>query len=166
MCDPCMCARLHPSQASGALEATPLSGKPALSAPARDWWITLEANEDDVVGYVDRLPESEFLGTMRRLPTTHLAAAVDGDDPPVLLDVREPGETSAGVIENAVTIPLGQLEQRVNELDPVARTVVYCASGIRSAVATSLLAAAGFDDVADLRGGFTAWQQLHASTRP
>ena len=41
-----------PSQASGALEATPLSGKPALSAPARDWWITLEANEDDVVGYV------------------------------------------------------------------------------------------------------------------
>ena len=52
MCDPCMCARLHPSQASGALEATPLSGKPALSAPARDWWITLEANEDDVAGYV------------------------------------------------------------------------------------------------------------------
>ena len=46
------CARLHPSQASGALEATPLSGKPALSAPARDWWITLEANEDDVAGYV------------------------------------------------------------------------------------------------------------------
>ena len=36
----------------GALEATPLSGKPALSAPARDWWITLEANEDDVAGYV------------------------------------------------------------------------------------------------------------------
>ena len=52
MRDPCMCARLHPSQASGALEATPLSGKPALSAPARDWWITLEANEDDVAGYV------------------------------------------------------------------------------------------------------------------
>ena len=52
MCDPCMCARLHPSQASGALEGTPLSGKPALSAPARDWWITLEANEDDVAGYV------------------------------------------------------------------------------------------------------------------
>ena len=29
-----------------------MSGKPALSAAARDWWITLEANEDDVAGYV------------------------------------------------------------------------------------------------------------------
>ena len=46
------CARLHLLQASGALEATPISGKPALSAAARDWWITLEANEGDVAGYV------------------------------------------------------------------------------------------------------------------
>eukprot|EP00964_Phaeocystis_antarctica_P038055 scaffold21776_cov43-Phaeocystis_antarctica.AAC.1 len=46
------CARLHPLQASGALEATPMSGKPALSAAAKDWWITLEANEDDVASYM------------------------------------------------------------------------------------------------------------------
>jgi hypothetical protein len=52
MCNAHTCARLPLSQASGALEATPMSGKPALSAAARDWWITLEANEDDVAGYV------------------------------------------------------------------------------------------------------------------
>jgi rhodanese-related sulfurtransferase len=46
---------------------------------------------------------------------------------------------------------------RLTELDRNAPTVVFCAGGYRSAIASSLLGAHGFDDVSDLVGGYTAW---------
>jgi rhodanese-related sulfurtransferase len=45
----------------------------------------------------------------------------------------------------------------VGELDPAAPTVVFCAGGYRSAIASSLLRSLGFTDVSDLVGGFGAW---------
>jgi hydroxyacylglutathione hydrolase len=54
-------------------------------------------------------------------------------------------------------VPLPQLTSRVAELDPTRPTVVYCASGYRSSIAASALAAAGFADVSDLLGGYEAW---------
>jgi rhodanese-related sulfurtransferase len=48
---------------------------------------------------------------------------------------------------------------------PGGPTVVYCASGYRSSIAASELAAAGFDDVSDLLGGFEAWKVQHRSGR-
>jgi hydroxyacylglutathione hydrolase len=44
----------------------------------------------------------------------------------------------------------------MSELDPTRPTVVYCASGYRSSIAASVLAAAGFGDVSDLLGGYEA----------
>jgi glyoxylase-like metal-dependent hydrolase (beta-lactamase superfamily II)/rhodanese-related sulfurtransferase len=75
-----------------------------------------------------------------------------------VLDVREPGEVSAGAIEGSVRIPLGQLQSRVGELDPSKLLVVHCKSGYRSSIATSLLRRAGFHDIANLIGGFDAWK--------
>ena len=60
----------------------------------------------------------------------------------------------------ATAIPVGQLPARVDELDPSAPTVVYCAGGYRSSVAASLLRLRGFDDVSDLVGGFGAWVEV------
>lgn len=75
-----------------------------------------------------------------------------------LLDVRGPGEIeTAGAIPGAVLIPLPELVNRLGELDPDAPTIVYCAGGVRSSVAASVLRANGFTDVADLAGGFAAW---------
>ena len=81
------------------------------------------------------------------------------------VDVRNPGETAGGTIRGAATIPLPQLTARMGELDPARPTVVYCASGYRSSIAASALAAAGFDDVSDLLGGFEAWKAQHESGR-
>jgi glyoxylase-like metal-dependent hydrolase (beta-lactamase superfamily II)/rhodanese-related sulfurtransferase len=75
-----------------------------------------------------------------------------------VVDVRNPGEAAAGVIPGAATMPLPQLTERIDELDPGRPTVVYCASGYRSSIAASVLAAAGFDDVSDLLGGYEAWK--------
>jgi rhodanese-related sulfurtransferase len=82
------------------------------------------------------------------------AAQIDGLQ---IVDVRNPGETAAGMIPGAVNIPVRQLPDRVGELDPNAPTVVYCAGGYRSSVAASLLRHRGFSDVSDIVGGYTAW---------
>lgn len=76
-----------------------------------------------------------------------------------IVDVRNPGEAAAGMIPGAVNIPVGQLPDRVGELDPRKPTVVYCAGGYRSSVAASLLRQRGFADVSDVLGGYNAWEE-------
>lgn len=75
-----------------------------------------------------------------------------------VLDVREPGELSKGVIQKSVSIPLGELCARIGELDRGKLLVVHCQGGYRSSVAASLLRRAGFRDIANLIGGFDAWK--------
>jgi hydroxyacylglutathione hydrolase len=74
-----------------------------------------------------------------------------------IVDVRNPGEVADGLIEGAITIPVGQLPARIDELDVTRPTVVYCAGGYRSSVAASLLRQRGFVDVSDMLGGYGAW---------
>ena len=92
-----------------------------------------------------------------RLSAAELSARLAGDTDLQLLDVRNPGETVAGVVAGARAIPLACLVGRLDELDRAAATVVYCAGGYRSSIAASVLRAAGFADVADLAGGYAAW---------
>ncbi|MCH9667952.1 MAG: MBL fold metallo-hydrolase [Actinomycetia bacterium] len=75
-----------------------------------------------------------------------------------IVDVRNPGEVAAGAIPNAIAIPVGQLPDRLGELDATRPTVVYCAGGYRSSVAASLLRQRGFSDVSDILGGYGAWE--------
>jgi rhodanese-related sulfurtransferase len=79
----------------------------------------------------------------------------------MLLDVREPDEYAQGHAPGSTLIPLGQLEQRLNELagyknKPVA---VICHSGRRSAQAATLLEKAGFSAISNVEGGMVAWQK-------
>lgn len=82
----------------------------------------------------------------------------------VALDVREPVEWEHH-IEGAVQVPRGLLEfaadpasPRYNaELDPSRRVIVYCRSGVRAVLAAHTLKTMGFEDVANLEGGFGAW---------
>ena len=113
----------------------------ALADPLR---VLLEHAE--VVEPSSRLTVDEFETRRRDVPGLQV------------VDVRNPGETERGVIPSAVTIPLSRLTSRLNELDPTRPTVVYCASGYRSSIAASVLAAAGLDDVSDLLGGYEAWK--------
>lgn len=87
-----------------------------------------------------------------------LAAALQTPDAPFLLDVREPWEHEEAAIPGTdALIPLGQLAQRVNELDPDAAIVVYCRSDNRSGQAQALLQDAGFTNVRNLEGGIINW---------
>jgi len=78
----------------------------------------------------------------------------------LLLDVREPWEFQASRIEGSKLIPMGELSERVSELDPEAETVVICHHGARSAYVTQALDQAGFQNVLNLEGGLDAYSQV------
>jgi glyoxylase-like metal-dependent hydrolase (beta-lactamase superfamily II)/rhodanese-related sulfurtransferase len=98
-----------------------------------------------VVEQSSRLTVDEFEARRRELPNLQI------------VDVRGPGETALGVIPGARLVQLPTLVKRLDELSKDAPTVVYCAGGYRSSIASSTLRANGFSDVSDIRGGFTAY---------
>jgi sulfur-carrier protein adenylyltransferase/sulfurtransferase len=75
----------------------------------------------------------------------------------VLIDVREPHEWEIAHIEGARLIPLGQLPERLGELDGHAEIVTHCHHGARSMKALGILKGAGFNRVRSLAGGIDAW---------
>jgi sulfur-carrier protein adenylyltransferase/sulfurtransferase len=77
----------------------------------------------------------------------------------VVVDVREPHEWDIVHIDGAQLIPLGQLPERINELDGHAEIVTYCHKGSRSMKALEILKGAGFGKVRSLAGGIDAWAQ-------
>ncbi|MDH3295118.1 MAG: rhodanese-like domain-containing protein, partial [Acidimicrobiia bacterium] len=88
--------------------------------------------------------------------------AMDSVNDLQIVDVRQPGETDGGIIAGAILIPLTMLNKQLASLDASKPTIVYCAGGYRSSIAASRLAAAGFSDVSDLRGGYGAWRSARA----
>ncbi|WP_224242971.1 rhodanese-like domain-containing protein [Hyalangium gracile] len=75
----------------------------------------------------------------------------------LLLDVRSAQEFAAGHLPGAVNVPVSQLAAQVGTLGDKGRpVVVYCASGVRSTRATSMLREAGFSRVLNL-GIMSAW---------
>jgi rhodanese-related sulfurtransferase len=74
----------------------------------------------------------------------------------VVVDVREPGEYTAGHVPGARLMPLGHLPDRVGELPRDERIYVICASGNRSKAAADFLAGAGIDAVS-VAGGTAGW---------
>lgn len=82
-----------------------------------------------------------------------------------VVDVREPYEWRTGVIENAMLLPMSELEQRVSELDPAREYAIVCASGSRSSLAAATLAERGYR-VANLVGGMALWLGAGHPTRP
>jgi adenylyltransferase/sulfurtransferase len=93
------------------------------------------------------------------LSASDLAREMAGDEPPVMIDVREPYVWEIGHIEGARLVPLGQLGKRLAELDRRGRIVTYCHHGMRSLQALELLRAAGLSNVRSLAGGIDAWSR-------
>jgi len=77
-----------------------------------------------------------------------------------VLDVRESGEVEKGSIANSIRIPLGQLAGRTGELDHDKLIVIHCQGGYRSSIASSILRRSGFQDIANLIGGYDAWKAM------
>jgi sulfur-carrier protein adenylyltransferase/sulfurtransferase len=77
----------------------------------------------------------------------------------VVVDVREPHEWEIVHIEGARLIPLGQLPERLAELDGHAEIVTHCHHGARSMKALEILRGAGYGKVRSLAGGIDAWAE-------
>ena len=96
-------------------------------------------------------------GGIREIDVFELQARRERGDNFQLIDVREPWEADINQIEGAELIPLGELRDRLDELDPAASYVVHCKMGGRSANAVAQMQEAGFRDVVNLEGGINAW---------
>jgi sulfur-carrier protein adenylyltransferase/sulfurtransferase len=83
-------------------------------------------------------------------------------EPLVVLDVREPEEYQRGHLPGAISIPRGVIEGQAPQIlrDPGAAIVVYCASGMRSALAADTLQQMGYASLRSMAGGFRSWSQI------
>ena len=74
-----------------------------------------------------------------------------------IIDVREPFEVEEGHIKGITHIPLGELEERIGELDKNKEYIMVCRSGARSSKATAYLQAMGYQAI-NMNGGMMAWE--------
>ncbi|MFD3261450.1 sulfurtransferase TusA family protein [Paenibacillus lentus] len=86
-----------------------------------------------------------------------LQARIAANEAITILDVREPAEYAFGRIPGAKSIPLGELEQRVSELNAHKEIYVICRTGSRSDLACQLLADKGFKQVKNVTPGMSGW---------
>src|SRR6185369_3005723 len=92
------------------------------------------------------------------ITATELKQRLDNGDDIQIVDVREANEVAIARIPNSVHIPLGQVLNRMEEIDPNRETVVHCKMGGRSAKAIEALQRSGFKgNLTNLKGGITAW---------
>ncbi len=75
----------------------------------------------------------------------------------VILDVRETEEYAQGHIPGSVLIPLGQLDNRCDELNKDQEIFVICKSGGRSNQACLILQENGFEEVFNVLPGMSGW---------
>jgi hydroxyacylglutathione hydrolase len=101
--------------------------------------------------------EPELIDRVQRITAGSLAEQMASPSPPLLIDVRAPGEWEQERIDASVNLPLSRLTEQLETLPRDRAIVVHCASGYRSAIAAGLLQGAGFPRVADLVGGLAAW---------
>ena len=94
---------------------------------------------------------------MSEIRPEELKTRLEGRDRPLLLDVRQDWETKLCRLENAIHIPIEEIEVRVEELDPESEIVVYCHQGVRSAAVADYLRQLGFKNVRNLVGGLAHW---------
>jgi molybdopterin/thiamine biosynthesis adenylyltransferase/rhodanese-related sulfurtransferase len=88
-------------------------------------------------------------------------SASETSDERVLIDVRERDEFVDGHIEGAEFVPRGLLDLKIEAMVPDRQkeVILYCGSGTRSALAARTLDELGYENVASMAGGFTAWKQ-------
>ena len=96
--------------------------------------------------------------TIPQISATELKQRLDQGDDIQIVDVREAHELAVAKMPGTIHIPLGQVLNRMSEIDPNRETVVHCKMGGRSAKAIEVLKRAGFTgSLSNLTGGITAW---------
>jgi len=118
---------------------------------------------DEVEGYLKdgmaalaRRPD--LVESTERVSASMLAEELASGQPPLVLDVRAPGEWNTGHVAGSMNVPLTQLQKRLGEIPRDRRIAVTCGGGYRSSIALSLLRKNGIRNTEELAGGMAAWQ--------
>ncbi|WEG12122.1 sulfurtransferase TusA family protein [Pullulanibacillus sp. KACC 23026] len=106
------------------------------------------------------LPEEETTETHHSnvMDLDTLRKKIEGKENITILDVRESAEYAFGHIPGAKHIPLGELEERFDELEKDAEIYVVCRSGHRSDRASQALTKKGFSKVVNVIPGMSSWE--------
>ena len=118
---------------------------------------------DHVVGYLENGMQSldsrpDLIASTEHLSAQSAAERLASAQPPLAIDVRTPREREQKHIDGSLSVPLNRLAEHLPSLPKDRPLLVYCAGGYRSSVAASLLQRSGFHSVAEVAGGFAAWE--------
>ncbi len=109
----------------------------------------------------------EEKASLEEITAVELKALLDREEDFQLIDVREPFEYEIARIPGAKLIPLGEIVNRICEIEKSKTTVVQCKGGVRSAKAIGYLKDAGFEGkLINLKGGIGAWSDTVDSSVP
>lgn len=94
---------------------------------------------------------------MKEITTAEMQQKLENGETLHMIDVREDDEVATGIIPGAIHIPLGEVPDRLEELDKTTPYVIICRSGGRSGRAAEFLEAQGYD-ATNMVGGMLDWQ--------
>jgi len=77
----------------------------------------------------------------------------------IIVDVRTREEYDSGHVEDAILIPISELESRINELSKEEELLIYCRTGNRSSNSVNILKANGYTKIFHMNDGIIAWIQ-------
>jgi hydroxyacylglutathione hydrolase len=137
-----------------------------IAAPGREFESATRLGRigfDHVVGYLENGMQSldsrpDLIASTEHLSAQSAAERLASAHPPLAIDVRTPREREQKHIDGSLSVPLNHLAAHLSSLPKDRPLLVYCAGGYRSSVAASLLQRSGFHSVAEIAGGFAAWE--------
>ncbi len=98
-------------------------------------------------------------GDVRTLTASQLEKKLSTNPSLQLLDVRTPDEFQEAHLPQARLVPVNELRDHLQDLDPTQETVVYCRVGLRGYLAARILLQHGFPNVYNLTGGYLSYSQ-------
>ncbi|CAG7639843.1 sulfurtransferase TusA family protein [Paenibacillus allorhizosphaerae] len=117
--------------------------------------------EGEVYRHFIRKADPSEVKTEAKYPHTasldEIKSKLAGGEKINILDVREPAEYAFGRLPGAKSIPAGELEQRMQELNPDEEYFIVCRTGSRSDMACQTLAEKGFTKVKNVLPGMREW---------
>jgi hydroxyacylglutathione hydrolase len=116
---------------------------------------------DEVRGYLrvgmdQHLREGRSVARIDQVPPAEALAMQE--EGATMIDVRDHREKHAGMIEGALEIHIGELDETLEDLDLSQQYIPFCSSGYRGSMATSMMKRKGFDNVTNMMGGFNGWK--------
>jgi hydroxyacylglutathione hydrolase len=137
-----------------------------IAAPGREFESATRLGRigfDRVAGYLENGMQSldsrpDLIASTEHLSAQSAAERLASAHPPLAIDVRTPREREQKHIDGSLSVPLNRLADHLSSLPKDRPLLVYCAGGYRSSVAASLLQRSGFHSVAEIAGGFAAWE--------